>query len=388
MGIKKVLIACLILAAFGSASVMSAGGLGLGDNPAAPGVEKEKAKVETGFTLFSNTLSDKDTLYRNSLNYNTIKAKNVTEGMGGLWASWTDKFQDFWYTVKYANGTGMGKGFSSKNDFGTKRVTLTEDQSEKLTFGIARDFAEFGGFTGGVNLGINTDRTKGISTVSSPGTKKYEIVSGAESDAYLTVALGLAKNLDSKSKVIVGQTLPTTKTVKDNDTTVDGKKTIDGGRGYNDFVAAETAVSYIYKFDKNLEFAGTLAHNWGGKFDWQQFDKNGNDVGPEREIEYLPYDTIGIAASYLYSDFEFVGYANFINDAEITVMDDNRVDTTNPFDKTYYYYGVDTTVLGVSAFWNLAKAGTIGLNIENSRRVGGRDVTDSTTTALSYKYLF
>ncbi|MDR1997843.1 MAG: hypothetical protein LBQ83_05935 [Candidatus Margulisbacteria bacterium] len=392
MDVKKLVITTAILAAVGSATVLDGvSGLGLGTNPAFPAIWKSEKRVDAGFNLLGKTKSDDKVLKDDD----SVTVKDLETSLSGFWASYTDSFQDYWYSVSYSNASGALGGTKTTSYTGSDKNTKTstglsteEDTGYGISFALARDFAEFGGFTGGVQLGVNVDGKKTVSQTKPINGKTQELISKTASDPYLTVALGLVKDIDASSKVLFGQTLGTRKNVKTLDQeankaykdalgSFDQKDLED--LGYDtEYSPAETAIGYVYKINDALELGATYTRNWGAKFNNQRYE--------DLTVESLGYNSLGLAADYLWSEFQFQGFANFTAGAELAKVDGEDIDGDRA------KKGTDTTQFGLNAIWtpSFASIGSVGIGIVNDRAVNWADgtVSDSTSTALFYTYLF
>ncbi|MDR1453557.1 MAG: hypothetical protein LBJ25_06265 [Candidatus Margulisbacteria bacterium] len=407
---KKVIIAATILAAFGLATVLDGvGGLGLQDNPAIPAVWKNEKRIDAGFSLLGKTADVSGWKASDS-----EKFTYTDSGLEGLWFSYTDSISDYWYTVGLNTGVGaldepstILKEWTDHNK-STLQQTDTKAYSATgyaLNLSVARDFdlPTIGGLIGGVNLGINSPASNSKETVKDNlSGVKVVTESSAKYDTYLTLGLGVAKAIDANQTLVVGQTLGTERKFVGGDITLTrtsgGSKTktkTNGGSGYNDFIPAETALGYVYKVTDALEVAGTYVYNWGGKIDYQAFDNKGNDVGDAVESNLQAYHGFGLAADYVYSEFQVQGYINWAKGSKVVKNEDGDYirtvgSNTTLDDDDKLVKGNDNTTLGINLLWTpgFAKVGTVGVGIENSKDVLGVDTTDSTTTALFYTYLF
>ncbi|MDR1323291.1 MAG: hypothetical protein LBK68_02520 [Candidatus Margulisbacteria bacterium] len=405
---KKVLIAMTVLAAFGLATVLDGvPGLGLGENPAAPAVWKNQKRVDAGFNLLGKTADAsgwKSTPDQDKFAYDDT-------GLSGLWFSYTDVLADYWYTVGLSTGVGAleEKDSTTKHLVGgvqTNKVTdVYSATGYALNLSVARDFnlSTIGGFTGGVNLGINSPASNSLRTVKDAITGVKTVTeSSAKYDTYLTLGLGVVKAIDAKQTVAIGQTLGLERKLVYGDSNVTAtlgsnkaKAKAKGGNGNNDFIPAETALGYIYKVNDALEVAGTYVYNWGGKIDYQAFDTKGNDVGDAVESNLQAYHGFGLAADYTYSEFQAQGYINWAKGSNVVKNEDGDYvravgSNTTLDDDDKRIQGNDNTTLGIILLWtpSFANVGTIGVGIENNKDVYNVDTTDSTTTALFYTYLF
>jgi hypothetical protein len=401
---KKVLIAVTVLAAFGLATVLDGvSGLGLGNNPAAPAVWKTQKRIDAGFSLLGKTtdVPGYESFDDGKFTYND-------SGVEGLWLTYTDSIQDYWYTVGLSTGVDAYDELSNtkKTYNNTDKDTLWSTNTEAysatgyaLNLAVAKDLnlPAVGSFIGGVKVDINAPagtsvRTEKYTSNYPYGDDKYVTEESISYDPYLTFGFGAVKAIDAKQSLVLGQTLGTERREVRGDTIrkTNGKQTNKGvaddkgGWGNNDFIPAETALGYVYKVNDALEVAGTYVYNWGGKYDWQEFDNKGKDIGEASEVKVFSYNTFGLAADYIYSEFQAQGYINWVKGKEIITFDDEY----NSYDEDGK--GHDTTTLGVNLLWtpSFANIGTIGVSIENSKDIYGIFTTDSTTAALFYTYLF
>jgi hypothetical protein len=200
-------------------------------------------------------------------------------------------------------------------------------------------------------------------------------------------------DIDANSKVVLGQTLPAEKTVRQHDTVRSRTNGVPvrtlNGNSWKEVVAPVTALSYIYKVDNNLEVAGSFTQTWStGQYWTETLDRHGEET-PEacRVVETLGHSTIGLAANYLLNnEFRFQGFANFSRHAGVELG--RRY--TNETNLESGRRGTDYTVLGLNAFYtpNFMDIGTFGVHVENTRSVASNNEVNSTVTALSYKFMF
>jgi hypothetical protein len=404
---KKILIAMTVLVAFGLATVLDGvSGLGLGSNPAAPAVWKTQKRIDAGFSLLGKTADVSD--YNGDDNR---KFSYDDSGVEGLWVTYTDSIQDYWYTVGFNTGVGDVNGnpsITNKRYNNADKETLwwtgTETYSATgyaLNLAVAKDLnlPAVGNFIGGVKVDINAPAETFVHTTKytsdSYGGKRKEVEeSSASIDPYLTFSFGAVKAIDAKQSVVLGQTLGTETRAVSGETVykTDGKRTgkDKGGNGENRFIPAETALGYVYKVTDALEVAGTYVYNWGGLFDYQRFDTKGKDIGYAQATKLYSYYTMGLAADYIYSELQAQGYINWEKGRGVYNQDGNLLGNSAIEDDDKRLNGHDIATLGVNLLWtpSFANAGTIGVGIENSKDVYGDETTDSTTAALFYTYLF
>ncbi|GBR72997.1 hypothetical protein NO1_0453 [Candidatus Termititenax aidoneus] len=395
---KKVIIAMTVLAAFGLATVLDGvGGLGLGENPAYPALWKNEKRLDVVAPLSSKTESSDDGTW-------SIYKETTADGGFSLGSvAWTDKFGDVWYGISYgpllnAEGKTTTKEYSNlaHTVLDATETKLSTPTGYALNLAAAKDFALLGGFTGGVNLGINQDGSVWKKTYKTTDGVWKVVDNGSESsDLYLTLGLGAAKNIAANQKVLIGQTLASktqsqggATTRKENGKTdKDYNKANKEGSASNGLIPAQTAVGYVYTVSDSLEFGAQLAHDWQSAY--KHDSKAYGQAVESEEVTIKANDTLSLAVDYIFDQFQVQGYLNMAKGTGIETTD--SPDTTDQDELK----GVDNTTLGVNLLWTpaFANVGTIGVGIENSKEVdydfGAGPKTDTNTSAtLFYTYLF
>jgi hypothetical protein len=394
---KKVLIAVTVLAAFGLATVLDGvGGLGLGGNPAYPAIWKNEKRLDVVAPVNSHTESSD-----NGTGYNNGQPIKVTDADGGFSVSsiaWTDKLGDVWYGISYGPLTNAEEKTTTKRYTDSTLTALSGTSTKLLTptgyalnLTAAKDFGLFGGFTGGVNLGINQGGSVWTSTYKSQdGSSKQVSQSSEKNDLYLTLGFGAAKNIAANQKVLFGQTLASKTQWQGGATTVkvdgqkdDSRSSKEGGSG-NSFKPAQTAVGYVYTVSDSLEFGAQLAHDWQSAY--KKDDKEYGQAVNSEERTIKAQDTLSLAVDYIYTQFQVQGYLNLAQGTGI-----ETTDSPGDFDQDELK-GLDTTTLGVNLLWTpaFANVGTVGLGIESSKAVAWDDerTDNNLATTLFYTYLF
>jgi hypothetical protein len=395
---KKVLIAMTVLAAFGLATVLDGvGGLGLGENPAYPALWKDEKRVDVIAPLSSKTESSDDGTYGS-----VYKSKQADGGFGLSNISWTDKLGDVWYGISYGPLLSVEEKTTIKH-YTTTALTNVESTTTNinsptgyaLNLAAAKDFALFGGFTGGVNLGINQKSSVWTETLKYKDGYKEVLNGSGQSDIYLTLGFGAAKNIAANQKVLFGQTLASKTQYQNGAETrkLNGQKDKDynddhkDGTASNGFIPAKTAVGYVYTVDSSLEFGASWAHDWQSAY--RKDVKEYTNAVESEEVTIRANDTFSLGVDYIFDQFQVQGY--------LTMAKGTGIETTDSPDTIDQdeLKGVDNTTLGINLLWTpaFANVGTIGLGIENSKEVDydfgfGPKTDTNISTTLFYTYLF
>ncbi|GBR76900.1 hypothetical protein NO2_1374 [Candidatus Termititenax persephonae] len=314
--IKTVLITAA-LASLGLATVTDGiGGLGLGANPAAPAIWKTDKRVDAGFTFLSNSEDNEPTsedlldITDNKVGEKSWKTKDELDL--APWVTYTGVFQDIWYQVGYAAENAVSKKttereYTALGYTDRKNVEKKTESLQTLSFSAAKDFnlPAIGGLTAGAKLDV-------ISGSGKISGKEYDANGNFKSNSnssqkhtispYLQLGVGLAKDIDAKQKVLFAQTFGA---VNDKVSTLKEvyKNGTKNGKAVVTEVAAqpETALGYVYTVSDALQLGAEYTRTWGVEYDRvTDITKHDDESGVSRqEVELLPGNAFGVAASYL-----------------------------------------------------------------------------------------
>ncbi|MDR1453761.1 MAG: hypothetical protein LBJ25_07310, partial [Candidatus Margulisbacteria bacterium] len=153
---------------------------------------------------------------------------------------------------------------------------------------------------------------------------------------------------------------------------------------YNEVLANETGLAYIYKVNDALELAGVFKTFWGLTYEKNTEVENGDDYTETVSIQ--PVNSYGFAASYkVTNEWELQGYGNFLRNYRNSLTSG----LTGAEEKGY-----DVTQLGANVQYSpsFLNGGTVLLGsyvtrlVSEDKNVG--NVFDITNTSLSYSHAF
>jgi len=324
MDYKKLVVAAVVLAAVGSATVIDGiGGLGLGDNVVRTALWRNQKRIDAGVTV----KSDKTVITEGG---KSEGRDQISTFPNAPWVSWTDSLGKGFYQV--------GLGLEAWKNYDT------DVNNTALNFEYAQDV---GGIIAGVGIGYQSlsakDNVSKVTTTSSP----------------LTLSLGLAKVLDSRQTVLLGYKTGANITESKK---ASGAKAVETEKIQN----TDIAIGYVYAVNNALQLGVQLINTWSWYSD--------------------PTKTFGLAASYLAAkDLEIQGYLNLTNGVGGVHNDDKGWDVTGE-DHTTYGINVlyDLAKFGnIGAGVEVTSYIDKG-DVLDDHQKGGKNVTGT----LFYTYLF
>ncbi|MDR1998010.1 MAG: hypothetical protein LBQ83_06775 [Candidatus Margulisbacteria bacterium] len=419
MSFKQIFLAAGILAAVGLAGVLDTNDvklsttLGLGGNPAAIAVNKER-KVELGTialnkTSQSNQIKNTGAPLNTSLGISLFDGKDVNSSSfndASKFLAYTGSYADNWFSLRYKYESNLYPNFKSSVEFTgpgapflqpydpdrKARVSLYQkDAVETLSLLWARELSA--GLTAGVELAtniytLNTDISFNKAAKDIPPI--WAIFEGIEKKAYLqsgsyyTLTLGGIYALADNQKISLAQKFSQDRAVQKHDGKYGSAQS-----SYLESLPNETGLSYIYSVNDSLEVAGVFKTFWGLIYD--QNIQSSSAPETTETVRLFPYNSYGFAASYaLNSELELQGYGNYIKGYKSGVNNSVHPLTGAKEDSS----GYDVSQFGGNVQYSpaLLRGGTILLGSYVTKLVSMDPAIgqtfDLTNTSLSYSHAF
>lgn len=338
---KKLIVAVVVLAAFGSAAIIDGvGGLGFDGNAARIAVLKDQKRFDASVIV----KQDKSVIHSGE-NKEKYKVKDFSNSP---YVSWTDKIGKGFYKV------GLGV------DYWVDEAKTHREEINNTVVDLEYAY-DFGFVIGGIGIASFDNSTKHTRAQFNPAglDRRWN-----ETSNYVRYNLGLAKVIDSKQTILLGYNSGPGYTIT---------KKQKGSKAEKTTVVQDTSVGlgYVYALNNALQLGAQAIGTWSHYFD--------------------PTKTFGVAVSYLpLKALELQAYANF-TDGIGGINDDERGFTSGAIaGETYDVSGENQTNYGANIEYTIGKLGTIGggVDVTKWRNNDTEEMGKNVTGRVTYKYLF